>query len=432
MLRARLAVVACLLGTSVAAQDFRPLVVLHAAAAPVDVAYVNAVIGKMNAVIQAVGACSGIRFYRGANPLASADVPATISTSGQTQRLFDTDGGNVLVPRFLSYCGRPDTGFAGCSSRNKNAVVEYQPSTDLAALLWLHEIGHSHKLSHVDDSTRVMYPVVGVHNQAIIDSECAEYLAGNDKFPIFGAAVVDVADLVENQGIATETPDGQVETLKSILASPWAGGTAEATAILDPLSQAMPNFLGVIRQVLLNDDEIELWPNAVLALGIYGEESDIPFLESFLARTHPESDYTIQSLANIPFAIGYLSGKFSSTQGLSILRSGAEMEGVGVERPGMDPELAKAITENFAQESLTALARAQGEIARQAERGAQNGDAAILADEAIASLTDRIARGDAPFPIEQGGEQEFLTMLDELQADVRRVGIDAFVRSPNP
>ena len=64
-------------GSAVPAQDFRPLVVLHAAAAPIDLAYVNTVIGKMNTVIQAAGPCSNIRFYRGAAPAVSAEVPAT-------------------------------------------------------------------------------------------------------------------------------------------------------------------------------------------------------------------------------------------------------------------------------------------------------------------------------------------------------------------
>lgn len=334
----------CLAACPASSQDFRPLVVLHSVAAPVDIGYVNSVIGKMNAIIKTIAPCDNIQFYRGAAPEVSADVPATINTSRQVQGLFDSSDANVLVPRFLSYCGRPDAGYAGCSSRNKTAIVEFQPNTDLAALLWLHEIGHSHKLSHVDDSLRLMYPIVGVGRQKIIGSECAEYIAGNEKFPIFQAAVVDVGNLVPAEGISTAVGEDQVAVLKSVLEGPWAGGTADATKILDPMSVQMPNFLSTIRQILLDDKQIVLWPNSVLALGIYGDESDITFLQSFLMRSHPSSDYTVQSLSNIPFAIGYLSGKYASTQGLQILQASAEVEAAGalIEQSGEGPAVAEA------------------------------------------------------------------------------------------
>jgi hypothetical protein len=279
MIRSIIVMLCCIPPLSALAEDLRPIVVRHASGVSVTDDRVRAIIAEMNDVMDAAPGCGQVRFYRSGAPGVSDRIPFTVEFQSQSRDLMrSTDIGNVLIAHRVQFCGDPGT-YGGCSDDNLNALVRWFPerSARLNALVWLHEIGHSHTLRHVQQDTRLMFKEVKDGREQIITGECAKYVAANAKFPIFEPTEVAAEDLV----VAVEAGEAGDALPESILAEIWMHGVP--TDRLDPMAQD-PGFLPALRGVLMDEGEAELWPNAVAALGDYGEEQDLALLEYIAGR----------------------------------------------------------------------------------------------------------------------------------------------------
>lgn len=421
--------------TAVAETQFRPIVVLHNVGAPVTRDYISGVLARMNRLVADAPGCHDIRFYIGAEPKVSSEVPYTLNTFGQQNKMFALSEANVIVTSLLEYCGDYNPGYGGCSGSGVNAIVEYFVDQDIAAHVWLHEVGHSHKLPHVAHDARLMYREVRTGRSEIVTEECDKYRVANLRFPSVEAALVPVADQVAEMpetepGAETVADVDPSALLESVLADVWMHGTPRE--LLDRLFVEIPDFLEEVRVILLRGDKELLWPNAVTTLGEYGDESDISFIQAFALRQHQPSESANKAKANVPYAIGYLSGRYRSPSGLAFLERSATTAGAAsVIGDDVPADVADALTENFAQGALLALALAEGEISRQASRGEASMAEAALAEGAIARLTSQITGDDRSVPVAPEFAADFIATLNQIRIDVQVMGLEEYGRANN-
>jgi hypothetical protein len=179
----------------------------------------------------------------------------------------------------------------------------------------------------------------------------------------------------------------------------------------------------------MDEGKVELWPNAVAALGVYGEEEDLALLEAFAGRDDPPSEAVTAAKENVPSAIGFLSGKFASERGLTFLENATDVDAAAEFVEAGDAAVEAQLAQGFARSSLVALAQAEGEIARRADLGQGTEALAVLAQGAVERGMENLAADDAAFPGDPALAEEFRQMLNEVRARVREIGQEAYIRS---
>ena len=227
----------------------------------------------------------------------------------------EAKGGNVLVVRSLSYCGIEDSSFAGCAGPGGIIVAEHNTrwSALLHAALLLHEYGHIQGLSsaisgksHSDSEADLMYPSVTGKNNYFSSAECSFLQVNNDKFQPRPAGATIANATTDALDFFMETSDSDVEVVPltegdftsdsnddnfelsiqefdspfSILYAPWSKPPYE---LLDGMEDKA-GLLDEARKIIIDGTKIDIWPNAVKVLGVYGEVNDKHLIFWFISK----------------------------------------------------------------------------------------------------------------------------------------------------
>ena len=185
--------------------------------------------------------------------------------------LFSRSDANVIIVRFLNYCGGYNPGYSGCSDDDLLIVVDNQYGLDTAlalqtnAVLWFHKFGHSQTLSHHYDDRNLMNATVTAANMRLTASQCNHLMSTN---AVFRSLVGGIAETITQVQLATEN----LSPLEVLLSGAWNEGIPVED--LRRLTDSPPD----LQKVLLNPERVQLWPNAVLGLGMIGDENDMNFL----------------------------------------------------------------------------------------------------------------------------------------------------------
>lgn len=330
------------------------------------------VVSYMSAIFngsQYTGVDCEVNFTLSENTIITA--PDSVDTSSDLQTLFQTSQANVVVVRFLNYCGGYSPAWSGCSDDNLNVVVDNEVGlgSPLAlqtnAVLWLHEFGHSQHLSHNSGTNNMMRASVNGDNLLITSAQCDNFMRDNNRFdPGAGAAV-------QGLGLSQQIVVGQ-DPVERLLFAAWNGiPTNDIREIItDP---------AILRAILMDRAKVELWPNAIFALGVVGDVSDVQFL-LFLHQNYaallvepPATETVIRARTRVPVALAMLGSTFGpESQAFEIIsRILNEGQGEGG-RAGLDEEAFSQLVNNalfgLASQKGLGFAEARANIEGQAAR----------------------------------------------------------------
>ncbi len=285
----------------------------------ISLSAVKANVDAMNRLVADSGhqECSGVTFKLVLGPQKyGPNIPKFVGNGNFNQ--FRNSGFSVNVVSQVQECGgfvvARGQSFAGCTNIGSFPVAVIPSNQQMRPLLWLHELGHSQGLSdRCDDRPNgcrsnigwVMAGVLDRRNVKIGSDECRR-LDGEQNFPI----LVQTDTTIEN-------------SVDDILAQDWNHAMPVLNILaLDEEDKAR------LRDVLKGTDTT-LWANAVLALGLVGNEEDgaaiLSVLDSPILSVDPaaeqgEVDFAvIDAKLNVPIALGYLANRTQSAEAINEL-----------------------------------------------------------------------------------------------------------------
>lgn len=231
----------------------------------------------------------------------SDDLPRAITSRQDFNKIRDS-GYSVNVVSQILWCGghvvKQGQSFGGCTTIGNEPVIVTRRSRSIEATIWLHEIGHAQGLSDRCEDRKstgcrkdvgwVMAGFAHRSNSKISEAECSAY-AKEQTFPII------VEDgLFEDEGMTIDLLSGE-----------WLHGVP-----LDAILSATPDQIEQARDIVRSLEGGAL-PNAILALGLVGEEADaVLFNEVMLLPAGNQK--LIDAKLNVPIALGYLFNRFET------------------------------------------------------------------------------------------------------------------------
>lgn len=321
----------------------------------------QSIIGEVNRILASAGSasndCSGMRFELAG--IRTATIPDSVDSESQLNELLAQRNNRLAVVEFLNFCGGFNVAVAGCAGRNTTAVAENQGAATeqqrrRSAGIWLHEFAHSQGLmksltpaaAHSPTRGALMFPAVSTRNVAINDAECSIVaLASNSAYrPVPPSAILVAAESEE-----LYTPSYMDLELVELLEGVWDGVPfAEIDRHADQVDS--------VRLLLLDARAVDLWPNAVIALGRLGTEADIAFLiwyYEFLG-SREFSKPVEQAQINVPLAVGFLGDRLQTNRGSNFLSSLLQPEAV-VEETARSDEGAELSARQISQNALIGI-----------------------------------------------------------------------------
>lgn len=251
--------------------------------------------------------CRTIRFVVPAEPRQTA--PVSIGSREEFNALFGHN--SVYIVEDIDWCGdNPPRPILGCSAPGGPIVVTRHPA---AALLWAHEIGHGQGLEDRRSPRRnVMYYRNGGGRQ-VDAGQCDAYRTAQ-VFPLGEAGPGEQPPELSNsdrlldmqsraRAAATEpeaAPEG-AEALPEFLGELWMHG-APVSEILALSAEEVDATRDVLRS-----DRHELWPNAVLVLGLRGSGEDMALLQQVLDAPVAGDEWVALAKVNVGLAAGYMA-----------------------------------------------------------------------------------------------------------------------------
>ena len=355
-------------------------------------------------------ACHSLKFKQDGD-IRSASRKNSVDTQSELRALLNDTSTNVHVVSRINYCRGPAAaGVVGCAGQGTSIVVEDVARVGLAAVVWLHEFGHTQNLSrategeaHASRTGALMSASVSNGSTLLDAGECNRMIASSMNFDTQRGNAVTLIEVSLGEFPDPETP------LEDLLYAAWIEGPPlEKLRELDE-GGSLPAEL---RMILLSIEKRHLWANSVTALGLTGEPSDISFLISFFQRRHGDEfvndPFVEEARLQVPFSIGYLSARFETSDGFVFLRNSVNPQNNMVFSTD-SLEHAEFFATEVAKSSLMAIALSGG-----------NNDAAIAAIEDA-----RQANSAGQFDL--GVDQEFFEGLSSIGRGVAELGLERYI-----
>jgi hypothetical protein len=210
---------------------------------------------------------------------------------------------NVLVVNQILTCGGEKSGILGCCGFGKPIIVLAELPPDIAAVAWMHELGHHKGLCHRDPSDGsfpLMSPTLIDTNKTVNQFEHDVFVdavktnCANGKNALSAISPTDFVHRVFIEGV------------------PYDQGSRYKAAEILPLAALFEK-----------SDEKRSWLNIVTVLGMTGDPKAFPILMSFLERgSGPISSDEYAAKQAVPFALGYLLAKNFSFDIFNYLAAG--------------------------------------------------------------------------------------------------------------
>lgn len=355
-------------------------------------------------------ACHSLNFAQDGD-IRSASRKNSVDTQSELRALLNDTSTTVHVVSRINYCSGPAAaGVVGCAGQGTSIVVEDVARVGLAAVVWLHEFGHTQNLSrateggaHASRSGALMNASVSSRSTLLDVGECDRMNASSMNFDTQRGNAVTLIEASIDEFPDPETP------LEDLLYAAWIEGPpVERIRELDEGG----SLRAELRIILLSIEKRHLWANSVTALGLSGERSDISFLISFFQRSHGDDfvndPFVEEARLQVPFSIGYLSARFETSEGFAFLRNSVNPQNNMVFSAD-SLEHAEFFATEVAKSSLMAIALSGG-----------NNDAAIAAIEDA-----RQANSAGQFDL--GVDQEFFEGLSSIGRAVAELGLERYI-----
>lgn len=352
-------------------------------------------------------ACGGLALKRVGGVTKEKGITAFVNTASDLDKLLKNGTYSIIVVGGINYCGGTVTaGVVGCSMKGSSVIVEDVADDALAAILWMHEFGHTQNLSKATDGTphtsrhnAVMREAIDVNTDNLTAAECGYLIKTAKMFPV----ISESSKRITVSSPTTSQPD-PTDRVRALLSQLWSHGPP-----VSQVKQMGTDEINEIRRLLRSPEDYKLWTNAVTALGIVGVESDIDVLQAFVNASAPSKDISVaRAKLQVPFSIGVLTSRFRSTSGLSFLRRHVNpnaSQSIGL---AATADRNQILSQQFAVQSLRGLALS----------GARATVDAALSDAKAANQAGAFSLGQS---------DELFEQLKEIQNDVDRMGIEAYI-----
>ena len=277
------------------------------------------IIKKMNKILTSTNfggdQCNQLKFKRKGSVSTDDSIPEFINSKAKHDQLFNNSAYSIYVVRGISRCGSlKQDNIGGCGLRGKSVIAIDFPNDDqIAAIVWLHEFGHTQRLSHATDGkshiTRkkaLMRARAAHSHQSITNGECGYLAKSSARFPTES----DGASAIKVSQVALKSQDKGLEAaeLRELLSQVRLGKYP-----IERLRALSLYQIGLLRSYLFNPDFVTMWPNVVDYLAITGTSSDVELFKSFLVLHTTTTGKTVErAKLQIPFAMGVLANRFKS------------------------------------------------------------------------------------------------------------------------
>lgn len=282
------------------------------------------IISKMNEIIaKAGGACKKFQFARSGQPVVVETMTPDINVASELEGVIDDSPYAVNIVRTIGYCGGIKIGgVAGCSTAGSSIAARLYSSDSQNAVIWLHEYGHTQKLSsalegvgksHTTRDAAVMNAVVGPSNTSLIEKECGLLAGSSTQFASINLPNGEAAEVVADTSIS----DPDLERINALIEGQFTDHTEATAGQSAPLTTKEREYL---RDVLLDDSKLDSWVNAVNLLGSGGSADDIGYLIGFYFD-QKDNAMAQAAVLQVPVAVGELTRLTGSQVGVPFLQA---------------------------------------------------------------------------------------------------------------
>ncbi|MCK1285413.1 hypothetical protein IVB41_15945 [Bradyrhizobium sp. 44] len=436
---------------------------------------IDQIISDMNKMIAAKDyswsvLCEPVEFVRSGDLIQNSQLPTDGSSRVQIQALKTlAPTANVLITYSIDCNGVG--GAVGCGPVGKEPMITV-PYPDFDAQLWLHERGHNVGLQHSaeaptsDDTSpenvgrRVMFWQLGVGHTGMIGKECDAFkdsalrtasripqapvvVAGTAAMPSAAApkggpstappaseasaAVAPALPSVSKQIEDLAAKAGLTVSAFKVIGPPWLHGMP-----VDQVKALSADDIASIRKMLEGDPN-QYWPQAISALSLVGNESDVELIKNVLSMPLPalppnatlvatdQIRNLVRTKLAVPQALGILANRTGSSSAVDALQNTAQV-GNAQESVG------HLSAQDLSKKSLNGLAIANTDASKSALAPIINPQPSrVPASVPSATVEYKVGNGKtAPLTI---GET---VRLKTLSATINSIGLDKFIAAKPP
>lgn len=255
--------------------------------------------------------CVGLKYELHGTPSEYApSLPKDVSSESQ-MLAFGRNPHTVHIVRSIQWCpGATNTSrIVGCAL---NAGPIFIAKKSGPANLFLHEVGHGHWLAHHGSFHNIMYKAALESSVGKKDWQCNSLdhtavarLAAKSSEKRGEPPVQTPPETGTTPEMEGEEVEAEPIPFEELVTGIWPHGlpVSEVEKLTEEQVSQVRNWL--------SGAEYKYWPNSVIILGLRGNESDLPLLETIL-NTKSEDENARDAKLNVPRALAYLAYRTKS------------------------------------------------------------------------------------------------------------------------
>lgn len=395
-------------------------------------------------------ACSDLVFKLESMTIVSNNLPSIIRTQADFDA-YQSSPYTVHIVEAIDWCGgsTPNPQAIGCARRGGPLLVERYFRPLVESVAWVHEFGHTQGLSKDTDgnphSTRdraIMRAGIGERTLGLTQAECnilvkPSTIARSEVFAtkLVVAANGQAVEPTEALAVAASPSEpglGGNEVPLSADVSDLIGNVYENGVPVDASLSLSDVELNEIRQIV-DRQESDYLPNAVIVLGQAGDAADGPRLINLLSSE--ASPATREAKLLVPLALGYLAARTQDLGLVDFLTKHTQPSAAAGFFSG-DAFIKQKYAERFAGAALTGLAFSGARAVTARSKSPDPSSASTDRSSAAAALSQM-----SPVAIEDEAKEqineaaaglglptEHLENLHNLSSDVSALGLVEVLR----